>query len=465
MFASACPGNVGMTTPSDYFSGERYRDFADGAGIMARTLVEGLFGIRPDLIAGQLTVSPGFPRNWDKASIHHPSVKYAFSRQGTEERHQLQAAFSKPVRILLQIPAMRDQVKSITVNGHPADWQMLAESLGRPMLEVRVAASSDADIRISWDGGKLETSPISQVIAQGGQWKFSGGPAKCLALRDPQGCLADPITAPAGGHLQGVAKGAPGHRTVFVPAQTPQKWDTLPLSKLYNQRLSRIFQEEYRSPRSPYCSLAIPKRGIGGWCHFESKVQIDDTGLRSLADSQGVFKLAPLEIPFQIPGPGDSPNAAFVSQWDNHPKEIQVPLAGKASRIALLMAGSTNPMQSQLDNGELVVTYTDGGSERLALHNPSNWWPIDQDYHIDHAAFTTGAPPPPRLLLQSGTLQLRDANAYRSKSRHQPTSIPGGAATILDLPLDPQRELKSLTLRSIANDAIIGLLAASLQRP
>lgn len=571
MFASACPGNVGMTTPSDYFSGERYRDFADGAGIMARTLVEGLFGIRPDLIAGQLTVSPGFPGNWDKASIQHPSVKYAFSRQGTEERHQLRTTFAKPVRILLRIPANRDQVKSITVNGSPADWQMLAESLGRPMLEVRVTASADADVRISWDGAKLETSPASQVIAQGSQWRFSGGPAKCLALRDPQGCLADPITDPAGGHVQGVAKGAPGHRTVFVqlrqgafqwwqalhleivrpleiiaadpqatdalrvkvhnrstteisgrlvlnhaddqgkdlviPAggespeitwsspgmmpgtqhlrfststgevvatiahwmlkapETPQKWDTLPLSKLYNQRLNRIFQEEYRSPRSPYCSLAIPKRGIGGWCHFESKVLIDDTGLRALADSQGVFKLAPLGIPFQIPGPGDAPNAAFVSQWVNHPKEIQVPLDGKASRIALLMAGSTNPMQSQLDNGELVVTYTDGNSERLALHNPSNWWPIDQDYHIDHAAFTTGAPPPPRLLLQSGTLQLRDADGYRSKSRNQPASIPGGAATILDLPLDPQRELKSLTLRSIANDAIIGLLAASLQRP
>jgi hypothetical protein len=34
---------------------------------------------------------------------------------------------------------------------------------------------------------------------------------------------------------------------------------------------------------------------------------------------------------------------------------------------------------------------------------------------------------------------------------------------VLDLPLDPTRELKSLTVRAIANDAIICLLAASLR--
>ena len=47
------------------------------------------------------------------------------------------------------------------------------------------------------------------------------------------------------------------------------------------------------------------------------------------------------------------------------------------------MAGSTNPMQSRFDNGEVIVRYADGTSARLALHNPTNWWPIDQDYFID----------------------------------------------------------------------------------
>ena len=53
----------------------------------------------------------------------------------------------------------------------------------------------------------------------------------------------------------------------------------------------------------------------------------------------------------------------------------------------LLLAGSTNHMQSRLDNGEVVITYADGSTERLALHNPTNWWLIDQDYFIDDYAF------------------------------------------------------------------------------
>ena len=41
MFLGHCPGNVGMTAPSDVFSGEQYRDFADAVGITARAFVEG----------------------------------------------------------------------------------------------------------------------------------------------------------------------------------------------------------------------------------------------------------------------------------------------------------------------------------------------------------------------------------------------------------------------------------------
>jgi hypothetical protein len=43
--------------------------------------------------------------------------------------------------------------------------------------------------------------------------------------------------------------------------------------------------------------------------------------------------------------------------------------------------------------------------------------------------------------------------------------VPGGAATVLDLPLDATKELKSLTVRSLANEVVIGLMAATLSRP
>ena len=42
--------------------------------------------------------------------------------------------------------------------------------------------------------------------------------------------------------------------------------------------------------------------------------------------------------------------------------------------------------------------------------------------------------------------------------------MPGGAATVLDLPLDPEKELKSLTVRTLANEVVIGLMGVTLAR-
>ena len=65
--------------------------------------------------------------------------------------------------------------------------------------------------------------------------------------------------------------------------------------------------------------------------------------------------------------------------------------------VTLLMAGSTNPMQSRIDNGEVIVTYADGSTARLALANPETWWPIEQDYFIDDFQFRDDAPLPMRV--------------------------------------------------------------------
>jgi hypothetical protein len=160
----------------------------------------------------------------------------------------------------------------------------------------------------------------------------------------------------------------------------------------------------------------------------------------------------PQGIPFQTPGTtGDAKNIAFVSQWDNYPREIAVPLAGKAAHVYLLMAGSTHSMQSRFDNGEVIVTYADGSTERLALHNPTNWWPIDQDYLIGDFAFRRPEPIPPRVDLKTGKVRVLDLAEFKGKGG----KVPGGAATVLDLPLDPAKELKSVTARAGQRSSLV----------
>jgi len=42
--------------------------------------------------------------------------------------------------------------------------------------------------------------------------------------------------------------------------------------------------------------------------------------------------------------------------------------------------------------------------------------------------------------------------------------IAGGAATVLDMPLNSSKTLRSVTLKTIANDVVIGLMAITLLR-
>ena len=118
------------------------------------------------------------------------------------------------------------------------------------------------------------------------------------------------------------------------------------------------------------------------------------------------------------------------------------------------MTGTTNPLQTQIDNAEVTVGYWDGTSERLLLRNPTNWTPIERDYFTDEYAFQVPTPRPLRVELGTGKIYVPDA-----------TSKPaGGAATILDIPLDPAKQLFTLTIKPLSNEVVIGLMGLTLAR-
>jgi hypothetical protein len=188
---------------------------------------------------------------------------------------------------------------------------------------------------------------------------------------------------------------------------------------------------------------------------------VDDTGLRRAAAEHDGRIYLPDGISFVTPTAPGAKNILFTSQWDNYPRKVTVPLAGNSSHAFLLVAGSTGPLQSQFDNGEIVVTYADGSTARLALRNPTNWWPIDQDYFTDDFAFRRDGPVPPRVDLATGRVRLPGATAFPRRGGEK---IPGGAATVLELPLDATKRLKSLTVRALANEVVIGLMAVTLER-
>jgi Domain of unknown function (DUF4450) len=421
MYQGLCPGNLGAMTSLDAARGEAQRDFGDAIGINARALVEGLFGVRPDVLDGELKVVPGFPENWDFAKISHPDFSFEFKRGNGSETFLVESKFPKSMKLVLDVPIFRGEISGVTVNGAKAHWKKVEGIYGVPRIEIESGPSARWEVQVQWIGGDLV-----------------------------KGILPD------------AAKSRKEEMEVSFDwnKKYSGKFERVNLTPFFNDEVGQIFKNEYREPRSPFCSLATPKQGIGGWCEPDAGFEVDDSGLRRLAAKNDGRIILPDGVSFETPTSDSAKNIIFTSQWKNYPTEASVPLRGKSGRAFLLMAGSSNPMQSGIDNGEVVVTYADGTMERLALRNPANWWPIDQDYFTDDFAFRLDTPLPPRVSLKTGRVRILDANEFKGTGG----KVPGGAATVLELPLNPDKELKSITVRALANEVVIGLMAVTLER-
>lgn len=450
MYLGESPGNFGQISFYDAARGECYRDFGDPIGVASRVLIQGLYGILPDAMNGRLLVKPGLPSSWPFASLHTPDIDFDFKHTNEAVTsytiiHRLSA-----VRTLeLQFPAQRSEVAELTVNGKPATWTLVENSITRPVLSVMVPASSDekVEINIEWGGEVLGSPTKSQIEAT---------PAEAPVCFVPmqQGDMKwwtpvdNPLAADKDDSIQFSA---------FAKVNS-SKCELVVMDKQFNSAVTDIFRNEYLSPRSPYTTLQIPKQGIGEWCHPLHTVDIDDSGLRSSVQ-KGVLNTK-LGVPFRTPAEGQ--NIAFTSLWDNYPDSLTVSLKGKASRAYLLMAGSTNHMQCHIDNGLIRVYYQDGTCDKMALRNPDNWAPIEHIFFEDGMAFNRHAPALYRLRLKTGEVSnnFGEELGFPGASRE----LDGGAAILLEMPLNPDKKLSHLVLETLSNDVVIGLMGITLQR-
>lgn len=374
------------------------------------------------------------------------------------------------------------------MNGKKADWSLVEAASGSPELLVVAPETENAEITIRWKGKSLQTLVVGELnVDAGGQISLRAPQGIQLCeIYDPQGISAS-TTIEGNSYSTNINKGVEGHHTFFVRTrQGDMDWwqpvnvfiqspnvaaredfsevntsacRMIDMDKYLNDSVTSIFREQYFSPRSPYTTLQLPVQGIGEWCHPLLSASIDDSGLRNLVRDNR-FNTS-LGVPFRLMKEGN--NIAFTSLWDNYPDSICIPLAGKASHAYLLLAGSTNHMQCHIANGVLKVRYTDGTYTKLSLTNPDNWCPIEQDFYVDGKAFTVPEPRPYRLHLKTGKVS-RDLGKELGITGVYGREIEGGAGVLLDMSLDPEKTLESLTLEAVANDVVIGLMGVTLQR-
>ena len=470
MYMGLCPGDFHMTSALDVHRQEAQRDFGDPLGISSRALVEGLFGVQPDLIAGEVRIRPGFPSDWDRASLKHKDFDFVWKRDGMRETYEFTSRLAKAVPLTLALPARTTALPVVTCNGTRVECAFDTAAVGAPMLTVTLPAARANRVSVEWRGRGPIIAPAKRSYRVGEALDLPAG-IRLEQIDDPQGCLTDGKVSAIGFHTVFVnvreadsawtipisfdvdtvapAFAAIPHMAAEVPGEQ------LDLSSLLKHNVTEIFTRVYAEPRSQYCSLAFPDNLLGGWANPDGRASIDDAGLRAAG---GLLKTA-VGVDFATPGAG-APNCLFLSYWKQDEQVAKIALNGRAQGIYLLMAGSTLPQCSRMQHGTVRVTYRDGGVTELSLRNPETWWPIEQDYLLDDYLFVNSAPLPPRVDLRTGQTRILDAANFHGKGR----TIPGGAATVLHLPLDPAKDLASLQVEVSLYGIIVGLLAATLAR-
>ncbi|HYO22827.1 MAG TPA: glycogen debranching protein, partial [Flavisolibacter sp.] len=446
MYLGASPGNFQQLSFYDAVRGELYRDFADDVGTTARSLVEGLFGVFVDALHDTICIKPGFPSEWKQASLSTPDFNYSYHQSGRQDRLTISTNIPKKLALSLLIRARAGDVENVLVNGKAAKWYFDSTAIEVPRLQVLASAAKAFKVEIRWKGKSIghsikKTNPDKQATITFHRAKHG------------KAVYWQPVL-----QYSNTGETLPKRNA----NSTNGAFEKIDLTPYFNDQVTNIFKNQYLSPRPKGPTLQLPTQGIGNWAYPLVMPNISDSGLRARSGTRNEFTTKQ-GVPFATPSQHGAKNILFTSQWDNYPDSAIVPLTGNASHVYFLLAGSTNPMQSRMVNGEVVVQYKDGSEEKLELKNPENWWPIEQDYYEDGFAFTTDAPKPVRVYLKTGE-DTREFKNYTSLRGFSSRAIDGGAGTILDLPLDPAKELQSLTLKAVANDVVIGLMSITLVR-
>lgn len=441
MYLGSSPGNIGQISYYDAARGECYRDFADPVGILSRAVIEGLFGFSPDAMNGRVDIRPGFPADWNHASISHPDFSLSFKRDGLTDSYRLSLVNDRLRHATFTIPATYGTVESVTINGKNVGWRLNQESVGMPFIMIDADTAGEIDLVVTWKGSGISAENALPTGKTHGHFReYAFGDMKWWMESQSREVL------PVGDY--GIAMFNTPH-SQYVPVN---------LERHYNASITDIFHNEYLSPRPATTTLQIPVNGIGEWCHPLDSANIDDSGLRKIAARNGGVFTTPQGIPFRCNPAGD--NVAYTSLWDNYPDSVTVPVSGHADAIALMLVGSTNHMQCHIDNALITATYKDGSSDSLHLRNPYNWCPVEQDFYTDRYAFNVSGNRPLRYTLKDGLVSDNLGELLGIEGVYG-RRIDGGAGVILCMPLDGAKELKSLTLTTLSNDIVAGLVAAT----
>ena len=405
MYLGSSPANFGQISYHDHVLGESYRDFTDVTGISSRTFIEGLFGIMPDALNGRCVIRPGFPADWDRASIHTPYMDYAFERREGKDIYTIHQRFKQPLTIVMR------------QNTHEGQY-------------VETIGSNDS----------IQTIVLSTIR-----------PQQSVDVNKSSSSITQPVSGNAFGDIR------------------PKQCRPVDISESFNSNVTDIFHNKYLTPRSPFTTLCLPVQGIGDWCSTKRMADIDDRGVRAksqgglfhaldipfLTPSDGhnviytsLWDNYPDSVTIRLKGRGSHLYLMMVGS--TNPMQTHFVNAvvrvrysdGTTDVLELRNPDNWCPIEQDYDYDGMAFNLPSPRPYRFALMTGTISRNLSEALAIETFKEATDIPENKRPVLQ----------------------IKGGAGQLLDFQINPKKNLHSLTLTTTANDVIVGLMGITIQR-
>lgn len=471
-FDYGIPGNLG-----DVRGGI---DFGDCIHPFSRTLVSGLFGYNPDYPNNKVTICPLFPASWDHASIELPDVQIAFNSGNNKISYRIELSRSADTE--LRLPVRCREIKEVRVNGTKTDYDVLPAP-GQSIISINLPEMTKADILIKTGGSLPLNNPVNLEGNIGDPVRLVVENAQIIEFEDPQdvlenekienGILTANLSTNKGYHTlvtEVMAGDAPQLRVFRITINDPEgdarlaerflkeipanaSWETVDIKSLLNADVRTIYQQKYLKPRPNTVSCRLGADGYSPWTfwHWKSPLPVIKTDKVVEMLDENNRLITPQGVPF-IWNPGTN-NISFTSLWDNYPSKIDFPVNKTGDAAYFLLCGSTNVMQCQIANAVLWLNYSDGKKDSLELVPPVNYWNLS-------------------IISSTATSPEQDNRAdYTSEADRfcLPAVLPERVqlgencrAMLLNIRLRKDAELKSITLETLSQEVVVGLMGITI---
>ncbi|NLG50259.1 MAG: DUF4450 domain-containing protein [Chloroflexi bacterium] len=164
-----------------------YTEFTDTSSMFARTVIEGLFGIRPQRQHNLIVIQPNLPTEWPTANLTLRDLSFALQRDDLTER--VTVTMPTPCRLRLRLRARYDIVEGVWANGQPAEWRC-EPGIGRPFVVIDLPAETEHAVQVRYRAMRHALT-YPQTVVPGHAFTVAAHDCTLEEVYDPQGLLQE----------------------------------------------------------------------------------------------------------------------------------------------------------------------------------------------------------------------------------------------------------------------------------